>query len=134
MKLHHVGIVTENLESAGAAYARSLGLMPDSEIFHDPIQKVRVQFWRDEETSLVELIEPTAPDSPVWPALKRGGGLNHLCYEVDDIVRQVEDAVAGGAILAAAPAPAVAFSGRLIAFVYFFKIGLIEFVERAVRP
>jgi methylmalonyl-CoA/ethylmalonyl-CoA epimerase len=133
MKLHHVGIVAKNLESAGQAYGHALGLVQDSEIFHDPTQKVRVQFWRDDETNLVELIEPAAPDSPVWPELKKGGGLNHLCYEVDDIERQVGDAVAGGAILAVAPVPAVAFSGRLIAFVYFPDVGLIEFVEREAR-
>jgi methylmalonyl-CoA/ethylmalonyl-CoA epimerase len=133
MRLHHVGIVAENLEDTGAAYARALGLVPDSEIFHDPVQKVRVQFWRDEETSLVELIEPAAPDSPVWRELRKGGGLNHLCYEVDDIGRQVEEAVAGGAILAVAPVPAVAFSGRQIAFLYFPRVGLIEFVEREAR-
>jgi methylmalonyl-CoA/ethylmalonyl-CoA epimerase len=134
MKLHHVGIVVENLESWGEAYARSLGLVRDSEILHDPIQKVRVQFWRDEETNLVELIEPAAPDSPVWRELKKGGGLSHLCYEVDGIERRVGDAVAGGAILAVAPVPAVAFSGRRIAFLYFRKVGLIEFVEREARP
>ena len=134
MKLHHVGIVVENLEAWGQAYARCLLMVQDSEIFHDPIQKVRVQFWRDEKASLVELIEPAAPDSPVGRELKKGGGLNHLCYEVDDIDRQVGNAVADGAILAVAPVPAVAFSGRRIAFLYFRKVGLIEFVEREARP
>ena len=131
MKLHHVGVVVENLQTSGQAYGRALRLVPDSEIFHDPIQKVRVQFWRDEESSLVELIEPAAPDSPVWPELKKGGGLNHLCFEAVDIERQVADAVEGGAILAVNPVPAVAFSGRRIAFLYFPRIGLIEFVERS---
>ncbi|MFZ0961350.1 MAG: VOC family protein [Terriglobia bacterium] len=134
MKLHHIGIVVENLEAWGQAYSRSLGLVQDSEIFHDPIQKVRVQFWRDEATNLLELIEPAAPDSPVSRELRKGGGVNHLCYEVDDIERQVGDVVAEGAILAVAPVPGVAFSGRRIAFVYFPKIGLIEFVEREARP
>ena len=132
MKLHHIGIVTESIESSGKAYACSLGLVPASEIFHDPIQKVRVQFWRDENFSLVELIEPAAADSPVCSDLKKGGGLNHLCYEVENVERQVRDAVAGGAILVAAPVPAVAFSGRLIAFMYFRKVGLIEFVQAEV--
>jgi methylmalonyl-CoA/ethylmalonyl-CoA epimerase len=134
MTLHHVGIVVQSLESWGQAYAGSLGLVPEAEIVHDPIQKVRVQFWRDDTANLVELIEPAAPDSPVWGELKKGGGLNHLCYEVDDLERRVEDAVSGGAILAVSPVPAVAFSGRRIAFLYFRKLGLIEFVEREARP
>lgn len=134
MKLHHVGIVVQDLEAWGEAYASSLGLVQDAEIVHDPIQKVRVQFWRDEAANLVELIEPAAPDSPVWGELKKGGGLNHLCYEVDDIEGRVQDAVAGGAILAVTPVPAVALSGRRIAFLYLRKVGLIEFVEKEARP
>jgi methylmalonyl-CoA/ethylmalonyl-CoA epimerase len=82
----------------------------------------------------VELVEPATPDSTVGRELKKGGGLNHLCYELDDIEGQVEDAVADGAILAVAPVPAVAFSGHRIAFVYFRKVGPIEFVEREARP
>ena len=131
MRMHHVGIVVESLQTWGEAYAGSLGLVADSPIYHDPIQKVRVQFWRDDQSSLVELIEPAASDSPVQRDLKKGGGLNHLCYEIDDIDRRVEEAVAGGAILAVAPVPAVAFSGRRIAFLYYRKLGLIEFVEEA---
>jgi|HubBroStandDraft_4_1064222.scaffolds.fasta_scaffold65771_1 methylmalonyl-CoA/ethylmalonyl-CoA epimerase len=133
-KLHHVGILVPNLESWGEAYATSLELKPESEIVHDPIQKVRVQFWRDDAAKLVELIEPAAPDSPAWGELKKGGGLNHLCYEVDDIEKHVEHAVTGGAILAVSPVPAAAFSGRRIAFLYFRKLGLIEFVETEAQP
>ena len=134
MKLHHIGVAVENLESWGEAYATSLGLVRHTEIVLDPIQKVRLQFWRDEMAGLVELIEPAGPDSPIWGGLKKGGGLNHLCYEVDDIERRVADAVSGGAILAVSPVPAVAFSGRRIAFLYFRKVGLIEFVEREAQP
>jgi methylmalonyl-CoA/ethylmalonyl-CoA epimerase len=131
MKMHHVGIVVENLEVWGESYAGLLGLVADSPIYHDPIQKVRVQFWRDDRSSLVELIEPAAPDSPVQRELKKGGGLNHLCYEIDDMDQRVKEAVASGAILAVAPVPAVAFSGRRIAFLYYRRLGLIEFVEQA---
>jgi methylmalonyl-CoA/ethylmalonyl-CoA epimerase len=134
MKLHHVGIVVRDLDSWGKAYANSLGLVEDTEVFHDPAQKVRVQFWRDEASGLVELIEPAAADSPVWGELKKGGGLNHLCYEVDDIEARVAGAVLGGAILAVSPVPAVAFSGRRVAFLFFPKIGLVEFVEGEAGP
>jgi hypothetical protein len=44
------------------------------------------------------------------------------------------DAVSGGAILAVSPVPAVAFSGRRFAFLYFPKVGLIELVEREAGP
>lgn len=129
MKLHHVGIVVESLESSAEAFARSLGLARNTEVFHDPIQKVGVQFWGDGPAGLVEFIEPASPDSPAWRELKKGGGLNHICYEVEDLDRQIADSVAGGSIVVSEPVPAVAFSGRRIAFLYCRKLGLVEFVE-----
>ena len=85
MKLHHVGIVVKDLASYGDAYAGVLGLEADSGIIYDPVQKVRAQFWKDARGSVLELIEPASPDSPVWRERQKGGGLNHLCYEVADI-------------------------------------------------
>jgi methylmalonyl-CoA/ethylmalonyl-CoA epimerase len=135
MKLHHVGIVVKDLREYGVAYASMLGLVPDSNVFHDPTQKVRVQFWRDVDSHVsLELIEPTSPDSPVQRALTRGGGLNHLCYEVDDIEQAVQRCLDSGALLAGPVAPAAAFGGRRIAFLFFAKLSLIEFVEAGGLP
>jgi methylmalonyl-CoA/ethylmalonyl-CoA epimerase len=129
MKLHHIGIVVKDCEVYGEAYARLLGLVAESELFYDPIQKVRVQFWRDREGSFIELIEPVGNDSPVWREAQKGGGLNHLCYETSDIEQTINDSLREGAIAVRPIAPAIAFEGRRIAFLYFFELGLIEFVE-----
>jgi methylmalonyl-CoA/ethylmalonyl-CoA epimerase len=129
MKLHHVGIVVKDLASYGDAYARLLGLVADSEVIHDPIQKVRAQFWRDERGGLVELIEPAGRDSPAWSQSQKGRGLNHLCYETDDLEQTVQESIRQGAMLTGEMAPAVAFGGRRIAFLYFLELGLIEFLE-----
>jgi methylmalonyl-CoA/ethylmalonyl-CoA epimerase len=130
MKLHHVGVVVKDLDTVGAAYARSLGMIADSGIVTDPIQKVRAQFWRSEQGSLVELIEPMGPDSPAWRDSQKGGGLNHLCFETDDIDRTIQESTQQGAMIAREIAPAVAFGGRRIVFLYFLELGLVEFVEK----
>jgi methylmalonyl-CoA/ethylmalonyl-CoA epimerase len=129
MRLHHVGIVVESLAAHGQAYGTFLGLTADSPIYHDPIQKVRIQFWKDAGGNLLELIEPASPDSPVSGVLKKGGGLNHLCYEVENFDEQVRLALERGAIPAGEMAPAIAFSGRRVAFLFFPKMNLVEFVE-----
>jgi methylmalonyl-CoA/ethylmalonyl-CoA epimerase len=129
MTLHHVGIVVEDLRLYAEAYQSHLGLQADSEIFEDPIQKVRLQFWKDSSGNLLELIEPASQDSPVRKAVERGGGLNHLCYQVENIDEQVRLSLAQGAIPATGIVPAVAFSGRRVAFLFFPKLKLIEFVE-----
>jgi methylmalonyl-CoA/ethylmalonyl-CoA epimerase len=130
MRLHHTGVVVRDIRAHGERYSSTLGLSAKTEIFHDPIQKVRVQFWGGEDSdSLVELIEPTGEDSPVWRAARNGGGPEHLCYETADIESTLQQALDKGAALVRALAPAVAFGGRRVAFVYFLDLGLIEFLE-----
>jgi methylmalonyl-CoA/ethylmalonyl-CoA epimerase len=131
MRLHHVGIVVRDLREYSASCVAFLGLHPATEVFHDPIQKVRVQFWRDDTGHLLELVEPAAPDSPVNEALRKGGGLNHLCFEVDDIETDLRAALDRGALPVTGIAPAVAFEGRRIAFLFLPDLNLVEFVEAA---
>lgn len=130
MRLHHTGVVVRDIKVHGEKYASALGLSAKTEILHDPIQKVRVQFWGGEnDDSLVELIEPTGEDSPVWRASQKGGGPEHLCYETPEIEKWVRRSLDQGAALIQELAPTVAFGGRRIAFVYFLDVGLIEFLE-----
>lgn len=133
LKLHHIGIVVKDLDAQGTAYAETLGSVPCSPVIHDPIQKVNVRFWRDNNGALIELIAPASTDSPVWRDSQKGGGLNHLCYETDNIERQVEESIRRGGMLTREISPAVAFGGRRIAFVFFLELGLIEFVEAEPR-
>jgi methylmalonyl-CoA/ethylmalonyl-CoA epimerase len=129
MRLHHVGIVVDDIERHGTRYAEQLGLRPLSAIVTDPIQRVQVQFWGDGREVSLELIQPLDDDSPVSRFLEKGGGLNHLCFEVEDIVAAVEQVRAKGAICVSGPVPAAAFDGQRIAFLFFRDIGLVEFVE-----
>lgn len=134
MRLHHTGIVVPDIKAYGELYAATLGLSPRTEIFHDPLQRVRVQFFGGAESeSWIELIEPAGEDSPVQRALKKGGGLDHLCYETSHIEKTLEESIAKGGAIVRPLAPAVAFGGRRIAFVYFLELGLIEFVEVPVQ-
>ena len=130
MKLHHVGIIVASIERAGREYRQLLGLEQRGEVIEDPLQQVKVQFWACAgDTFEIELIEPCGPDSPAYAALQRGGGMNHLCYEVSDIVASLEQARRDGAVQTRDILPAAAFGGRRIAFVYYHHLGLIEFVE-----
>jgi methylmalonyl-CoA/ethylmalonyl-CoA epimerase len=85
LKLHHVGFVFASIQENAKSFA--LGATWDGNIVFDSLQKVCVTFFRgrDPADSLVELVEPAEPGSPVTRFLERGGGLHHLCYEVDDL-------------------------------------------------
>ncbi len=81
LALDHVAIAVEALDAATDAYL-ALGLDPagDDETIDE--QGVRVRPMRLGET-LVELMEPTAPDGPVGRFLaKRGPGLHHIALRV----------------------------------------------------
>jgi len=83
LELDHIGIAVASVDD-GAAFYRALGLEMEG-VEEVPGQKVKVGFLPIGDTRL-ELLEPTAPDSPIAGFLdKRGPGLHHLCVRVDDI-------------------------------------------------
>ena len=102
-----------------------------SEIFHDPLQKVNVVFLQPAEEGVqVELVAPAGAGSPVAPFLAKGGGLHHLCYEVDLLEPQIETMKRRKAVVIRPPKPAVAFGGRRIAWMVTRERLVVEYVER----
>ena len=118
--LHHVGFVVASIKQSIPGFEASLDAKWDGEITHDPNQIVRVAFLRSECAAdpLIELVEPAGEKSPVLSFLKRGGGLHHLCYQVDQLEDQLRKSRANGGIVVRSPLPAAAFGGRRIAWVY----------------
>lgn len=134
-RLHHVGIVVESIEQALPGYLRSLDGRAVTDIIHDPLQKVKVLFIRtspgEDPSSLIELVEPAGNDSPVLQFLqKKGGGLHHLCYEVEDIDDAVAQLKQRSALIVSRPKPAVAFEGRRVAWAMTKEWLLVEVLER----
>jgi methylmalonyl-CoA/ethylmalonyl-CoA epimerase len=129
-RLHHVGFVVASIEESVASFAESLALPWQEEVFEDPAQRVRVTFLGRPGTPQFELVEPNGPDSPVRTFLARGGGLHHVCYEVDDLERRLRQQRAAGGIIVRQPVPAVAFEGRRIAWFYTRTRLLVEYLER----
>lgn len=129
--LHHVGIVVEDVVTSAAIYENSMGARIVSGPFVDETQRVKVIFITTGSDISIELIEPLSDDSPVSNFLRQGGGLNHLCYEVNDMEGALQHARSQGAIIVRDPVPAVAFDGRLIAFVLPRTRILTEFLETA---
>jgi methylmalonyl-CoA/ethylmalonyl-CoA epimerase len=130
-KLHHVGFVVASISQAAERFAALTGGSWDGRIFHDPIQTVRVTFIRPGSPldPLIELVEPVGEDSRVSSFLKRGGGLHHLCYEVEELEAHLAHDRSLGGLIVQPPAPAVAYDGRRIAWVYTPDRLLLEYLE-----
>ncbi|HLI63634.1 MAG TPA: VOC family protein, partial [Terriglobales bacterium] len=116
-------------------FLRSLAATWDGQVFHDPLQKVRVAFLATRaQDALIELVEAAGDDSPVLRFLQeRGGGLHHLCYEVADLEQELAEFRSRGAMIAKRPKPAVAFAGRRIAWVITAEKLLVELLEEKAR-
>jgi len=129
-ELHHVAIVVPSLAEARKTYVGVLGLAADGEVEHVPDQKVNVLVCHAGRQR-IELVEPAAPDSPVSGFLaKRGGGLHHLAYRVDDVERALEALErAGLRLIDRAPRPGA--HGTRVAFLHPSATGgvLTELVE-----
>jgi methylmalonyl-CoA/ethylmalonyl-CoA epimerase len=131
LKLHHIGFVVYSIQECAEAFALSLRATWDGNIVFDPLQKVHVTFFQGHNPTdpLIELVEPGGPESPVSRFGERGGGLHHLCYEVNDLDSQLRFCQSVGTRIIRPPVSAVAFGGRRIAWGITKKRLLMEFLE-----
>jgi methylmalonyl-CoA/ethylmalonyl-CoA epimerase len=85
MNLDHIGIAVRNLAESVRAYAALVGADPAAvHTTEVPQEKVRIAELRLGGVE-IELMEPLAEDSPISGFLdKRGEGIHHLCYRVED--------------------------------------------------
>lgn len=130
LALDHVAIAVPDLDSASAPY-RLLGLTAGADELVEG-QGVRVRVF-EVATGMVELLEPTAPDSPVGRFLaRRGAGLHHLALRVDSLESAVSRLSEAGAEFVD-PVPRQGHAGSRVIFVHPGWSGgvLLELVEHA---
>jgi methylmalonyl-CoA/ethylmalonyl-CoA epimerase len=120
-RFHHIGIVVPDI---GA-------VCPAANAATDPVQDVTVAFAEFHGT-MIEFIQPVSDESPVRGNLKKGIKLAHLCFSVPDMNSAIAAATDRDLRLIAEPVPAVAFSGRKIAWMFHPVLGLFELVEAPV--
>ena len=115
-KIDHLGIAVHSIAAARVFYEQVLGLVCEG-IEEVETQKVRTAFFSVGDTH-IELLEPTAPDSPVAKFLaKNGEGFHHIGYLSEDIEEVLERARAQGCQLINA-SPAAGAGGKKIAFLH----------------
>ncbi len=127
-KVNHVAIAVSDLEGALHFWRDGLGLAVDH-VEDVPSQKATVAFIPVGDSE-VELVKPTAEDTGVAKFLaERGGGMHHLCFEVDDIDAMLADLKARGVRLI--NETALLLPGRKVAFVHPKSSGgvLVELYE-----
>jgi len=129
--IDHIGIAVPNIDEALKFWQGGLGLAV-SHREEVPAQQVKVAFLPLGATN-VELLEPTSPDSSIAKAIeKRGPGVHHLCFEVEDLRAALAQLKAQGLQLIN-PEPVAGAHGKLVAFVHPKSTGgiLLELCQKA---
>lgn len=117
-RLNHVAIVVPDLESAAATYRDTLGARVSAPV-DLPEHGVSTIFIELGNTK-IELLHPLGENSPIAGFLERnpGGGMHHLCFEVDDIYAARERLRQRGARVLGDGEPKTGAHGKPVLFLH----------------
>ena len=97
-KVEHIGIAVKNFSEANGLYYKLLGVEPYKTEYVDS-EGVNTSFFKVGDTK-IELLEATNPDSAIAKFIeKRGEGIHHIAFEVEDILAEMERLKQDGFIL-----------------------------------
>jgi methylmalonyl-CoA/ethylmalonyl-CoA epimerase len=117
-RLNHVAIATSDLDKASAVYRDVLGTKVSAPV-PQPDHGV-ITVFVELPGSKIELLTPLGDNSPIANFLARnpGGGVHHLCFEVDDILAARDELLAKGARLAGSADPKIGAHGKPVLFLH----------------
>ena len=117
-RLNHVAIAVPDIAAASRTYRDMLGaaVTPPTP---QPDHGVMVVFVELPNTK-IEFLEPLGESSPIAAFLERnpGGGIHHVCYEVDDILAARDKLVAAGARVLGGAEPKIGAHGKPVLFLH----------------
>lgn len=115
-KIYHLGYAVEDIGAAAAFYRENFGAEPsEPEVVEE--QGIVATTFRVGE-SMVELVQPTRPDSPVGKFLaRRGEGFHHVAFEVESLEAALAELKSRGVELIDEE-PKIGAAGARVAFVH----------------
>ena len=117
-RLNHVAIAVADIEKASKVYASTLGAkVTTPEIVAE--HGVRVVFVELPNTK-IELLEPYGEASPIAGFVEKNpaGGIHHVCYEVDDIIKARDHLKSEGARVLGDGSPKIGAHGKPVLFLH----------------
>ena len=132
--IDHIGIAVTDLDEAVEHYRKALDLSPHHAETIESQGVNEVLFKAG--TSFIQLLEPTGPDTPVGTFIaKRGPGVHHVGYRVDNVVDTLAHMKAEGVRLID-EVPRIGSMNNTIAFIHpkGFEGVLVELVEDKGLP
>lgn len=115
-KIEHLGIAVKNLKESNKLFEKLLGLPPYKEE-EVKSEGVKTSFFMNGPNK-IELLEATSTDSPIAKFIeKKGEGIHHIAFDVEDIVSEIERLKAEGFIVLN-ETPKKGADNKLVAFLH----------------
>lgn len=115
-KIEHIGIAVKNLEEANKTYASLLG-KEHYKIEEVLSEGVKTSFFKV-GASKIELLQATSPESPIAKFIeKKGEGIHHIAFYVDNIVEEVKRLKKEGFVILN-EVPKIGADNKLVVFVH----------------
>lgn len=90
MRVHHVGYAVKNIEKAKQQF-EMLGYKSKGNVTKDEYRNIQILFMVN-GNECIELVSPLPGDNPVQSIIKKSGSTPyHICYEVKDLQKTIED-------------------------------------------
>ena len=117
-RLNHIAIAVADLEAASQLYRDVLGATVSAPTAI-PQHGVTVAFVQLPNTK-VELLEPLGDNSPIAKFLQQNpaGGMHHVCFEVEDIIRARDQLSQSGARVLGDGQPKIGAHGKPVLFLH----------------
>lgn len=88
-KIEHIGIAVKNLEFSNDLFEKLFGA-PNYKVEEVASEGVKTSFFKVGENK-IELLEATTKDSPITKFIeKKGEGIHHIAFDVDDINAEIK--------------------------------------------
>ena len=115
-RIYHLGYVVEDIEAASRFYVENFGVEPTTPEVVEGEGMIVVLFRVGE--SMIELMQPTRPDSPVGRFLERSGeGFHHVAYQVEDL-EVILEKLRGNGVELVDEEPRVGVGGTRVVFIH----------------
>ena len=117
-RLNHVAVAVPDLAAASATYRDLLGATVSAPV--DLPEHGVTTVFVDLPNTKVELLGVLGADSPIARFLERnpGGGVHHVCYEVEDLEAACLHLEAGGARVLGGGRPKIGAHGKPVVFLH----------------
>lgn len=133
MRVHHIAYAVNSISDECDKFF-CLGWKRKGKIFIDEKRNIQILFLEnDADKHIIELVEPIGKTNSIYKLLEKNRGVSvlyHICYETEEMDKELALLKEKGFILVEKPEKAIAIQNKKVVFVFSSQTGLIELVEK----